>query len=515
MKTQEHIVEQWGMFELVLKGNSAGNPFMEVELTAEFRQGNRLVKVFGFYDGSGVYRVRFMPDTPGEWRYETHCSTSAVEKTSGMFTCVAASEGNHGPVRVANKVHFAYSDGTRYIPVGTTCYVWNLQDDALEEQTLLTLENAPFNKIRMCVFPKRYTYNQNEPPIYPFPGKPNAWDYSQFIPEYFQHLEERIFDLQKRGIEADLIVFHPYDWGAWGFHKMPIDVNQRYLRYLVARLAAIRNVWWSFANEYDLFFDRTEEEWDLYIKLVRKYDPYGHLCSIHNLGRFFDHSKPWITHCSIQHADTGRTIKWIKKYNKPVVVDECGYEGDLHMTWGDLSAEELVLRFWRGFAQGGYVGHGETYVNDEEILWWSKGGRLRGESIPRIAFLREILEAAPPLMPVEIGDSEREDLDLRDPRILAHMMGSLSEDEMDQVIMTAGWQIDAGGYNSSEGYYLFYYALHQPLAREFNFPAGSRYRIDLIDTWNMTIVTAAENVTGRVRVQMPGKKHMAIRIQRI
>ena len=44
---------------------------------------------------------------------------------------------------------------------------------------------------------------------------------------------------------------------------------------------------------------------------------------------------------------------------------------------------------------GCYVGHGETYMHPEDILWWAKGGVLHGESPARIAFLREILEAAP------------------------------------------------------------------------------------------------------------------------
>ena len=513
-QTNTDVIEQWGFFELKLEGSSAGNPYIEVELTAQFRQGDRIVGVTGFYDGDGMYRIRFMPDTVGVWHYQTDCNTNAIASTRGTFTCVAAREGNHGPVRVANEVHFAYEDGTRYIPVGTTCYVWNLQGDELEEQTLQTLAQAPFNKIRMCVFPKRYTYNQNEPPNYPFPGEIKAWDFDHFNPEYFQHLEKRILDLQALGIEADLIIFHPYDWGTWGFDQMPVAVNERYLRYLVARLAAIRNVWWSFCNEYDLFFGSTVEEWDDYIQLVQEIDPYNHLRSIHNLGRFYDHSKSWITHCSIQHADLSRTIKWIKKYNKPVVIDECGYEGDLNMTWGDISAEEMVIRFWRGFAQGGYVGHGETYVNDEGVLWWSKGGQLRGESVPRIAFLREIFAAAPPLTPVEIGDAEREDLDLRNPRVRAHMLGRLNADEMDQVIMTAGWHIDAGGYNAAEGYYLFYYGMHQPRAREFNLLVDSSYCIDLLDTWNMTVETVAESAAGQVRIEMPSRKYMAIRILR-
>lgn len=77
------------------------------------------------------------------------------------------------------------------------------------------------------------------------------------------------------GIESDLIIFHPYDSGAWGFDRMPVDFNQRLLRYLVARLSAFRKLWWSFANEYDLFTGRTIEHWDHDMQLVQQIDPYN------------------------------------------------------------------------------------------------------------------------------------------------------------------------------------------------------------------------------------------------
>ena len=71
-------------------------------------------------------------------------------------------------MRVRYTTHFGYEDGTPYVPIGTTCYAWTHQGDALEEQTLATLRTAPFNKMRMCVFPKSYAYNANEPVYYPF-----------------------------------------------------------------------------------------------------------------------------------------------------------------------------------------------------------------------------------------------------------------------------------------------------------------------------------------------------------
>ena len=84
---------------------------------------------------------------------------------TGEFTVTRPPPQNHGPVRVANTYHFAYADGTPYKELGTTCYVWEWQPEALQEQTLKTLASSPFNKIRFCVFPKRYQWNTNEPII--------------------------------------------------------------------------------------------------------------------------------------------------------------------------------------------------------------------------------------------------------------------------------------------------------------------------------------------------------------
>ena len=73
-------------------------------------------------------------------------------------------------------------------------------------------------------------------------------------------------DLRDLGIEADIILFHPYDEGHWGFDRMPDDADDRYLRYVVSRLAAYRNVWWSLANEYDFMTEKQESDWDRFIR---------------------------------------------------------------------------------------------------------------------------------------------------------------------------------------------------------------------------------------------------------
>ena len=305
---------------------------------------------------------------------------------------------NHGPVEVADRFHFAYRDGTRFVPIGTTAYAWTNQPEALQEHTLATLAASPFRKLRMCVFPKSYVFNTNEPISYPFArDREGNWDFTRFDPQFFRHLEMRIGQLTELGIETDLILFHAYD--RWGFSEMPQAADDRYVQYLVRRLGAHRAVWWSLANEYDLLSWKTAEDWERLAEVIRRNDHVGHLTSIHNCFGFYDHGRPWITHCSIQRTDVYRTAEntgeWRDTYGKPVVIDECGYEGDIDQGWGNLSGQELVRRFWEGAIRGGYVGHGETYLNEREELWWSKGGELTGDSPRRIRFLLKIIDAAP------------------------------------------------------------------------------------------------------------------------
>jgi len=483
-------IEQWDCFEVALCGPDEGNPFLDVSLEAVFSHGPRTVTVRGFYDGAGVYRLRFMPDEPGSWHYITRCNRAEMNGQAGSFIALPAGPGNHGPVSVAETFHFRYADGTPFLPIGTTCYAWTHQGEALEEMTLRTLSHAPFNKVRMCVFPKHYVYNENEPPCYPFlrqEGHP-GWDFTRFNPAFFRHLEQRILDLQRLGIEADLILFHPYD--RWGFAHMDAKSDERYLRYVVARLAAYRNVWWSLANEWD-FMKKEPAAWDRLFQIVQEVDPCGHLRSIHNGGQLYDHAKPWVTHASIQHfsADMLPIVEMRTRYRKPVVIDECSYEGNIPQSWGCLTPQEMVRLCWEGTVRGGYVGHGETYLHPQDILWWSKGGRLHGESAPRIAFLKQLLNEDPP------GGLEPEPMHNPDEQFcLNYFLGARKT-------------------QSGTISYWMYTGVRQPGELSFQLPPDRYFTADIIDTWNMQIVTLPEAVTGHCTLTMPGRPYMAVRLR--
>ncbi|MGW0817414.1 DUF5060 domain-containing protein [Streptomyces viridiviolaceus] len=465
-------VERWGTFELTLRGPDAGNPYRDVGFGADFRHRHRVVHADGFYDGGGVYRVRFMPDREGEWTYTTRSTAPGLDGVEGGFTCTPPGPGNHGPVRVAGPRTFRHADGTPYLPFGTTCYHWTHdEDEKLEALTLRTLAASPFNKVRMCLLPTRAM----NPPRLPFPGatpgppEPRRLDTTRFDPAFFAHFEQRVRDLRDLGVEADVILFHPYDQGHWGVDDMSRAEDLFLVRHVVARLAAYRNVWWSIANEYDFNAAKTVEDWDRIGQYVQRSDPYQHLRSIHNgtrmyeYERIYDFSTAWTTHQSIQHWDAELAPTWLERVAKPVVLDEIGYEGVLGRRWGNLTGRALLRQFWHGMTAGAYVGHGECYPERDEgdSAWISRGGRLHGESTPRIAFLRRLWEESRDDVFVYFGDRRHRHRDV-------------------------------------------------PLPDD-----GGPWALDLIDTWRMTVTELpGPPRRGTVRVPLDHRPDLALRIRK-
>jgi len=219
--------------------------------------------------------------------------------------------------------------------------------------------------------------------------------------------------------------------------------------------------------------NKTMADWDRFFRIVQESDPYQHLRSIHNGAILYDHSKPWVTHSSIQSSDLDKARDFVATYRKPVIYDESKYEGNIPKRWGNISAQELVRRFWLSTVAGTYAGHGETYLDPHDILWWSKGGTLHGESPKRIAFLRKILESAP-----------------------AEGLNNLST-----------YYLGAG---QPGRYYLFYFDVNQPAEYEFELAPGTRYKAEVIDPWEMTITPVKGEFQGKFTMKLQGKPFQAV-----
>jgi hypothetical protein len=149
----------------------------------------------------------------------------------------------------------------------------------------------------------------------------------------------------------------------------------------------------------------------------------------------------------------------VAQYLKPVIYDECMCKGSIPRRWGNISSQELVRRFWLSTVSGVYVGRGETYLDANNILWWSKGSLLHGDSPARIGFLRKLFGTAP-----------AEDL---------------------RNVLT-----------------------YRPAEYEFDLAKDATYSADITDPWAMTIAPVESAFSGKFTMKLPGKPFLAVRFVR-
>ena len=207
----------YDFFEASFSGPSTGNPFLEVSFDAVFSQHSREVRVPGFYDGEGTYRVRFMPDTPGEWTFKTRSKTAALDGSTGTFTAVAPRQGMHGPVAVANKFHFAHADGTPYFPFGTTCYAWTHQPLADAGRNAGNpgqgaVQQAAHGRVSQGL---SVQHQRAAAARLRAEGRWQLRLSTGRTPRPSGISKPQVGRLRDMGIEADIIIFHPYD--RWGY----------------------------------------------------------------------------------------------------------------------------------------------------------------------------------------------------------------------------------------------------------------------------------------------------------
>lgn len=279
---------------------------------------------------------------------------------------------------IVKGLHFYYESGKNYLPFGTTVYALLYQPRERIRQTMETIKNSPFNKIRMCIFPKYLVYNEEEPLWFPFAKNGDRWDFDVPCQEFWDELDTLIEEFAEIGVQVDLILFHPYD--RWGFAELSFEECLKYLAFVVERLKKHPNLWWSLANEYDNLKNFDVGWWAKFAEFIAERDDQRHLLSNHNCLVYWDFHNPQTTHCCIQDVNVQLVPEYQKQFGKPVIFDECCYEGNVPYTWGNISGFELAHRFWTAMAYGGYCSHGETFWSEDQVLWWSKGGILKGES---------------------------------------------------------------------------------------------------------------------------------------
>jgi hypothetical protein len=254
----------------------AANPFTDVAVEGRFTPpGGQPLTVEGFCDSADgkVFRIRFMPSQPGNYAYSVMYRQGTYEiRHEGKFS--AQKSRYPGLLRVDREhpYHFIYEgSGEHFFWNSTTAY-WLLgwRDDAPIQKSIERLAKLGVNRIRVALSGRtrdamRWKESDVKPSdefqfrLEPWPAaRPEniedpGYDVTRFNLDHFRKCERMLDHARKRGVQVS-IIFHldGADKGVdpFGKERMGGPDEQRYYRYVVARLAAFPNVMWDVTNEW-------------------------------------------------------------------------------------------------------------------------------------------------------------------------------------------------------------------------------------------------------------------------
>jgi len=238
------IVPEWSRFEQVFVSTfTYTNPLQEANFTAVFTspQGETST-IEGFWDGGRIWRIRFCPDTPGQWTFTTACSdrkNQGLDSQVGKFLCTAPiGDGafqRHGPLRIArDHRHFEHADGMPFFWIADTVWDGARLASARDWQRYATIRSSQAFNVAV------WSVAQGEDMEYEsaLNGFP---DQIGINPGFFQRLDAKLETLSREGILSAILPFA--DPGTGDKYEMPARQSALFYRYLIARWGSEPVAW--------------------------------------------------------------------------------------------------------------------------------------------------------------------------------------------------------------------------------------------------------------------------------
>jgi hypothetical protein len=368
----EPEVEQYHVYEIhLLSGTTHDNPF-DVTVWATIRgPEDRELDVPGFYDGEGIWKIRFSPDCPGVWLWTTTSDEPDLDGETGEIKCVPNTHPQiHGGLTIdADRPHhFVYQDGTRYFLVGYECdWLWALDLNSPDIRQLETFVHeistyGGFNHVVTQAY-AHYTKWARDIPMPPriAPTELYAWEGTNESPDherlnlkYWQHYDRVVSLLQEKGIIAHIMITVWNKFVNWPEQESADD--DKFWKYVLARYQAYSNVVWDVSKEAQ---NRPDEYWEDRFEFVKKHDAHDRLVTIHSLWHRHEDLKQ--RYCDFisdqQHSKWHEHIIDRREFmERPVVNIEFGYEvGPIETYRVKQDPDEVRRRMWIIYMAGGYA----------------------------------------------------------------------------------------------------------------------------------------------------------------
>jgi len=317
------------------------NPYSDVQLEAELRSPRfRTFLMPAFWDGGHRIILRFAPTEPGTWDFRVSSNIQRFDGLAGRIEATASR--SPGFIKARNVHHWGYTETNEpHLWMGDTCYRLGFIDRAAFNQLIAVRSEQKFNHLRGLLLGRK----EDTAAVFSSPDKPN--------PDYFREVDDRVKAMNQRGMVADLILSDGVD----DFLRLfPTRAQrERYIRYVVARYAAM-HVTWQLARVFENYPGSRELLKEVGLTL-KKTDPYNHPRSTGTLATSGPlYSDGWMDYILYASADDQLGAIEHQLYPAPCVNAGFAREDSGAGKWGpqDVGADTFRRRLWNATMDGQY-----------------------------------------------------------------------------------------------------------------------------------------------------------------
>jgi len=266
--TQE--AQQWTKQEIRFNSSREyENPIYEVkEFKVSFISPSGRTKVVrGFWDGGKDWKVRFLPDEAGTWKWTSECSdkgNSGLHAQTGSFVCKPSGSSEliyqKGAVRhQPGHYYLSHADGTPFFWLGCTAWNGALKSTDEEWQHYLNQRKANHYNVIQLVTTEWRGCDKNAEGLTAIEGG----GYIRVHPDFFKRIDQRIDEANAKGFVVSPVILWALPNGP-GRHlspgySLPLEEAVLLAKYIVARYQG-NHVVWTLGGD-GRYYDDQELKW--------------------------------------------------------------------------------------------------------------------------------------------------------------------------------------------------------------------------------------------------------------
>lgn len=341
-------IKIWQKKEIILTAeNTYENLYKEVDVWVDLKGPNFKKRVYGFWDGENVFKVRIVATSAGDWSWlsGSNQSDSGLNGKTGSFQAVEWSEEEkaenpcrRGFIKTSENGHsLEYADGTPYFLIGDTwwatpTYRYRWYDDEKErpigpemgfKDMLRYRKEQGYNCIAMITahptwanddYPVKVTVDDEEETgirlawkqagtesakdmhneggrPFEFPGKVPGYedivpDFDRINPEYFKHMDKKLEYLNEKGFIPFIEVSRRDISQVWKKYYDWTESYGRYIHYIFSRYQANNCILSPIHFDYSVLSVLSREFNEPINYYIDKYNkpPFGNLLSTNAFG---------------------------------------------------------------------------------------------------------------------------------------------------------------------------------------------------------------------------------------